>query len=163
MRRCNVCLLLEVIENVICRQQQVPWKSILTSKAAWSIGITTFGRIWVHYTFIISGPTYMKRILGFSIEKVNLDAWFLLKNYFQCIFQNGLLSGAPFICSYIASVFFCYIADKLVTGNYMSLTNVRKLMTALCKHFNWSYLSSQCSLCEFFSSPSGSRRFGPIG
>ncbi|KAH0998570.1 sialin isoform X1 [Dendroctonus ponderosae] len=95
------------------RQQQVPWKSILTSKAAWSIGITTFGRIWVHYTFIISGPTYMKRILGFSIEK------------------NGLLSGAPFICSYIASVFFCYIADKLVTGNYMSLTNVRKLMTAL--------------------------------
>ncbi|ERL95782.1 hypothetical protein D910_00296, partial [Dendroctonus ponderosae] len=106
------------------RQQQVPWKSILTSKAAWSIGITTFGRIWVHYTFIISGPTYMKRILGFSIEK------------------NGLLSGAPFICSYIASVFFCYIADKLVTGNYMSLTNVRKLMTALCKHLNY-YLTRQ--------------------
>ncbi|KAL1502126.1 hypothetical protein ABEB36_007318 [Hypothenemus hampei] len=95
------------------RKQQVPWRSILTSKAAWSIGITTFGRIWVHYTFVISGPTYMKRILGFSIEK------------------NGLLSGAPFICSYVASVFFCYIADKLVTGNYMSLTNVRKLMTAL--------------------------------
>ncbi|XP_050292841.1 sialin [Anthonomus grandis grandis] len=95
------------------RQQKVPWKAILTSKAAWSIGITTFGRIWVHYTFIISGPTYMKRILGFSIEK------------------NGLLSGAPFICSYVASVFFCYIADKLVTRNYMSLTNCRKLMTAL--------------------------------
>lgn len=52
-------------------KQEVPWGSILTSKAAWSIGITTFGRIWVHYTFIISGPTYMKRILGFSIEKVS--------------------------------------------------------------------------------------------
>ncbi|XP_066144128.1 putative inorganic phosphate cotransporter [Euwallacea fornicatus] len=95
------------------RQQQVPWKAILTSKPAWSIGLTTFGRIWVHYTFIISGPLYMKRILGFSIEK------------------NGMLNGAPFICSYVASVFFCYIADKILTGNYMSLTNLRKLMTAL--------------------------------
>ncbi|KAJ8967047.1 hypothetical protein NQ314_003164, partial [Rhamnusium bicolor] len=45
--------------------------------------------------------------------------------------SNGLLSGAPFICSYVASVLFCYIADKLVTNNYMSLTNVRKVMTAL--------------------------------
>ncbi|XP_057664794.1 sialin isoform X1 [Diorhabda carinulata] len=95
------------------RTQVVPWKKILTSPAAWSIGITNFGRIWVHYIFIVSGPTYMKSILGFSIEK------------------NGLLSGAPFICSYVASVFFCYIADKLITKNYMSLTNVRKLMTAL--------------------------------
>ncbi|KAJ8985189.1 hypothetical protein NQ317_018218 [Molorchus minor] len=95
------------------RTQAVPWRAILTSMPAWSIGITTFGRIWVHYTFIIPGPTYMKSILGFSIEK------------------NGLLSGAPFICSYVASVFFCYIADMLVTKNYMSLTNVRKLMTAL--------------------------------
>ncbi|XP_030747496.1 sialin [Sitophilus oryzae] len=99
------------------RTQKVPWKSILLSPAAWSIGITTFGRIWVHYTFIISGPTYMKRILGFSIEK------------------NGLLSGAPFICSYVASVFFCYVADKLITQKYMSLTNVRKLMTALSQVF----------------------------
>ncbi|CAH0548808.1 unnamed protein product [Brassicogethes aeneus] len=95
------------------RTQSVPWKSILTSMPAWSIGITTFGRIWVHYVFIIPGPTYMKSILGFSIEK------------------NGILSGAPFICSYIASVLFCYIADKLTTKKIMSLTNVRKLMTAL--------------------------------
>ncbi|VEN62144.1 unnamed protein product [Callosobruchus maculatus] len=97
------------------RTAEVPWRSIFTSMPAWSIGITTFGRIWVHYTFIISGPTYMKSILGFSIEK------------------NGLLSGMPFLCSYIASVFFCYIADKLVTMHLMTLTNVRKLMTALAQ------------------------------
>jgi len=42
----------------------------MTSIPAWSIGITTFGRIWVHYTFIIYGPSYMKTILGFSIQKV---------------------------------------------------------------------------------------------
>ncbi|KAF2897077.1 hypothetical protein ILUMI_09104 [Ignelater luminosus] len=97
------------------RQRKVPWGSIFRSMPAWSIGITTFGRIWVHYTFIIPGPKYMKSILGFSIEK------------------NGVLSGSPFICSYLASVAFCYIADKLVTRNILSLTNVRKIFTALAQ------------------------------
>lgn len=97
------------------RQQRVPWLAIFSSMPAWSIGITTFGRIWIHYTFIIYGPKYMKHVLGFSIEK------------------NGVLSGAPFICSYLASVLFCYIADKLVTMDIMSLKNVRKLFTALAQ------------------------------
>lgn len=91
---------------------KVPWKSIFTSLPAWSIGVTTFGRIWVHYTFIIGGPSYMKNILHFSIQK------------------NGLLSGAPFLCSYLSSVLFCYLADSLVENDLMSLTNVRKIMTA---------------------------------
>ncbi|XP_026473938.1 sialin-like [Ctenocephalides felis] len=93
----------------------VPWMSIFKSWPAWSIGLTTFGRIWVHYTFMVSGPMYMKTVLGFSIQ------------------TNGLLSGAPFLCSYVASVFFCYIADLLVTKRLMTLTNVRKLFTALAQ------------------------------
>lgn len=92
---------------------KVPWKAIFTSLPAWSIGVTTFGRIWVHYTFIMYGPKYMKDMLGFSIEK------------------NGLLNGAPFLCSYVSSVLFCYIADTLVERSIMSLTNVRKMFTAL--------------------------------
>lgn len=92
---------------------KVPWKSIFTSLPAWSIGITTFGRIWVHYQFIMSGPIYMKHILGFNIQ------------------SNGLLSGLPFLCSYISSVLFCAIADKLVQHNIMTLTNIRKLFTAI--------------------------------
>lgn len=91
----------------------VPWKSIVTSAPVWAIAITTFGRIWVHYTFIIPGPMYMKTVLGFSIQK------------------NGVLSGAPFLCSYVSSVFFCYIADVLVTKKCLTLTNVRKIFTAL--------------------------------
>lgn len=57
------------------REQKVPWMAILKSPHAWAIGVTTFGRIWVHYTFIIPGPKYMKSILGFSIEKV-IDCFF---------------------------------------------------------------------------------------
>ncbi|KAL0110191.1 hypothetical protein PUN28_013680 [Cardiocondyla obscurior] len=91
----------------------VPWKSILTSWPAWAIGITTFGRIWVHYVFIIPGPRYMKTVLGFSIQ------------------ANGILSGAPFICSYLSSVLFCYVADLLVTRQIMTLITVRKIFTAL--------------------------------
>ncbi|XP_043272041.1 sialin-like [Venturia canescens] len=103
-----------VINQVVGNEAMpVPWRSILTSWPAWAIGITTFGRIWVHYVFIIPGPTYMKTVLGFSIQ------------------TNGLLSGAPFICSYLSSVVFCYIADVLVTRRIMTLTNVRKLFTAL--------------------------------
>jgi len=48
-------------------------------------------------------------------------------------FQNGILSGAPFICSYLSSVVFCYVADLLVTRQIMTLLTVRKIFTALCK------------------------------
>lgn len=94
------------------KDRRVPWKAIFTSLPAWSIGITTFGRIWVHYTFIVFGPQYMKHMLKFDIK------------------ANGLLNGLPFLLSYLSSVLFCYIADKLVEGNVVSLTNVRKIFTA---------------------------------
>lgn len=91
---------------------RVPWKAIFTSLPAWAIGITTFGRIWVHYTFIMQGPAYMKNILNFDIQ------------------SNGVMSGLPFLCSYLSSVVFCYVADVLVQHKILNLTNVRKLMTA---------------------------------
>lgn len=56
---------------VFYQGMRVPWKKILTSLPAWSIGITTFGRIWIHYVFIIPGPMYMKTVLGFSIQAVS--------------------------------------------------------------------------------------------
>lgn len=110
---------LSYIENNISTEvkeslgMKVPWKSIFTSMPVWSIGITTFGRIWIHYVFILFGPKFMQNILKFEYK------------------TNGFLSGMPFICSYIASVFFCSLADKMVLNNWMSLTNVRKLFTAL--------------------------------
>lgn len=91
----------------------VPWKSIFKSLPAWSIGVTTFGRIWVHYTFIMGGPSYMKNMLGLDIQ------------------TNGVLSGTPFLCSYISSVIFCWIADIMVKRNTMPLTNIRKMFTVL--------------------------------
>lgn len=54
----------------------------------------------------------MKNILNFDIQ------------------NNGIMSGLPFLCSYLSSVVFCYIADIFVKHELLSLTNVRKLMTA---------------------------------
>ncbi|XP_063985289.1 sialin [Diachasmimorpha longicaudata] len=101
------------VGNQVSEGMKTPWKSMLLSMPAWAIGITTFGRIWVHYVFIIPGPMYMKTVLGFDIQ------------------TNGVLSGVPFICSYLSSVVFCYVADVLVTRQMMTLTNVRKLFTAI--------------------------------
>jgi len=92
---------------------KVPWLQIFSSLPAWAIAITTFGRIFVHYIFIVNGPTFMGNVLKFNFE------------------TNGFISGMPFICSYISSVFFCYIADKLILHKILNLTNVRKLFTAL--------------------------------
>ncbi|KAH8408177.1 hypothetical protein KR222_006605, partial [Zaprionus bogoriensis] len=91
----------------------VPWREIFLSKPVWAIAITTFGRIFVHYVFIVAGPSFMKNILKFAFE------------------TNGILSGMPFLCSYISSVLFCYIADKLLQYQILTLTSVRKVFTAL--------------------------------
>ncbi|KAG8256973.1 hypothetical protein J6590_059205 [Homalodisca vitripennis] len=45
--------------------------------------------------------------------------------------ENGVLSGLPFLLSYLSSVVFCYVADYLVTRNLIGLTNVRKIFTAM--------------------------------
>lgn len=188
----------------------MPWLSIFKSLPAWSIGITTFGRIWIHYTFIISGPLYMKTILGFDIQTVSY--WYFGVGYTTLEFlfffylnlnlqaipstytrvgintsnyknakqeqassrykksqlklaknlstlckksrliqsyeyrpdfikpmridylQNGLMNGMPFLCSYFASVMFCYVADQLIIHKILTLTNIRKIFTALCKY-----------------------------
>ncbi|XP_030562582.1 vesicular glutamate transporter 3 isoform X1 [Drosophila novamexicana] len=92
---------------------KVPWGQIFRSLPVWAIAITTFGRIFIHYVFIVNGPTFMNHILKFEFG------------------TNGILSGMPFLCSYISSVFFCYIADKLLFHKILGLTTVRKVFTAL--------------------------------
>lgn len=109
----------------------VPWKSIFTSLPAWAIGVTTFGRIWVHYTFIMGGPTYMKNILNVDIQ------------------TNGFLTGTPFLCSYISSVIFCWLADYMMKQQIMSLTNIRKLFTILSQVFPGILALSICYCKDF--------------
>lgn len=93
--------------------RNVPWRSIFLSMPAWAIGITTFGRIWIHYIFIVSGPNFMSKMLQFTYE------------------VNGFLSGMAFVGSYLSSVIFCCIADRLLLNNRMTLFNVRRLFTGL--------------------------------
>lgn len=72
--------------------------------------------------------------------------------------QNGILSGLPFICSYLASVVFCYVADLLVTRQIMSLVNVRKIFTAVGKSSSvrMSFISNK--LCTITIMPHSQRK-----
>ncbi|XP_059613041.1 vesicular glutamate transporter 2 [Phlebotomus argentipes] len=88
------------------------WGAIFRSAPAWAIAVTTFGRIWLHYMFIMFGPVYMNDVLGFDIE------------------TNGVLSGAPFLCSYLSALAFCAAADWMVARG-VRLLFVRKIFTAV--------------------------------
>lgn len=93
--------------------RKVPWKAVITSLPVWSIIIASFGRVWLHTTFYMQGPSFMKNILNFDIK------------------NNGVMSGLPFLFSYLTSVVFCIIADISVKHAILSLTNIRKLMTGI--------------------------------
>lgn len=69
----------------------------------------------------------LSRIFLISHDKLNYSKALCLK------LQNGFMNGAPFLCSYLSSVVFCYAADFIISRNLMSLTNVRKMFTAICK------------------------------
>ncbi|KAG8226712.1 hypothetical protein J437_LFUL005529, partial [Ladona fulva] len=87
-----------------------PWKSIITSAPVWAIAITTFGRIWVHYTFIIPGPMYMKTVLGFSIQKWKSEA--------QVVPGLLVLLIGYLGCDIVLVVVIWFIAVTLITASY---------------------------------------------
>lgn len=49
----------------------IPWRAIVTSKPLWAIVVAHFSFNWTFYTLLTLLPTYMKDILGFSIQQVS--------------------------------------------------------------------------------------------
>ena len=53
-----------------------------------------------------------------------MHAW----NNNECIsFQNGFLSALPYICMWVSSFFFGWLADKLINSGRFPLSHVRKM------------------------------------
>lgn len=86
-----------------------PWKSFLTSMPVWAIIIANFCRSWSFYLLIIDQAEYFREALGYN-----------LGNF-------GFAAALPHLTMSIIVPFGGYIADFL-RNNYMSTTNVRKLM-----------------------------------
>ena len=70
--------ILPIISNFLCFTScqlststgYIPWRAIVTSKPLLAIVVAHFSYNWTFYTLLTLLPTYMKDILGFSIQQV---------------------------------------------------------------------------------------------
>ncbi|KAG5454576.1 Sialin [Clonorchis sinensis] len=97
------------ITRVKALRPRVPWLSLLSCRPFWSVLVCHVTYNWSWYTLITCMPTYMSRVLGFSMA------------------NNGLLSAIPYLiqCSFAQLVGFT--SDQLVKRGKLSTTWVRKI------------------------------------
>lgn len=75
--------------------EHIPWCSIVSSVPLWAIVVAHFSYNWTFYTLLTLLPTYMKDILGFSIQ------------------QNGILSALPYMGCAVLALLSGQVADYL--------------------------------------------------
>lgn len=89
----------------------IPWTSILTSMPLWAIVVAHFSYNWTFYTLLTLLPTYMSKILGFSIQ------------------QNGMLSALPYLGCWLLALLGGQLADLLRERYLIRTAYVRKAFT----------------------------------
>ncbi|KAL4625052.1 sialin [Arapaima gigas] len=89
----------------------IPWESICRSLPLWAIVVAHFSYNWTFYTLLTLLPTYMRNILGFSIQ------------------QNGLLSALPYLGCWVVALLGGQAADHLRETCLFSTASVRKAFT----------------------------------
>lgn len=88
-----------------------PWRAIVTSRPLWAIVVAHFSYNWTFYTLLTLLPTYMKDILGFSIQ------------------QNGMLSALPYMGCAVMAVLSGQFADYLRETCLYPTVIVRKVFS----------------------------------
>ncbi|XP_014232021.1 sialin-like [Trichogramma pretiosum] len=91
----------------------VPWRHLLTSAPFWALVAVTCGKDWGAYTILSDLPKYTMNVLKMTDEE---NAW--------------LFIGAN-VCMTTSALLFSWLSDQLIVHNWMSVTNVRKLMTSI--------------------------------
>ncbi|XP_058791623.1 putative inorganic phosphate cotransporter [Phymastichus coffea] len=91
----------------------VPWLHIFRSRCFWALLAVQIGHDWGLYTLVTDLPKYMSSVLRFSVE------------------YNGYLSSLPNLCSVFYCLFISWITDKMITLDYVSRTNARKINTTI--------------------------------
>ncbi|XP_058801040.1 putative inorganic phosphate cotransporter [Phymastichus coffea] len=90
-----------------------PWKHILMCREFWAFTVDLVGANWSFYVMVSDLPKYMDSVIKFSLE------------------SNGYFSSLPYIFMWLISVASAWVNDKILENQWMSLTNVRKLLTTL--------------------------------
>lgn len=94
----------------------IPWKEIATSCPVWALVACQIGHDWGFFVMAIDLPKYMNDVLQFSVA------------------HNGFYSSLPFLFMWISSISVGFLGDALIKHGVMSITNCRKLMTAIGKY-----------------------------
>nr|XP_057914003.1 sialin [Doryrhamphus excisus] len=89
----------------------IPWRAMLTSGPLLAIVVAHFAYNWTFYTLLTLLPTYMKDILGFSIQ------------------ENGWLSAVPYVGCAVTALLSAQLADYLQERCFYSTVIVRKALT----------------------------------
>lgn len=90
-----------------------PFKAILTSPALLSLMCAQVGHNWGILIMITDLPKYMNDVLKFSIK------------------ENGLYSSLPYVSMWVVAQMSGCLSDFLINRNYISITNARKIFTAI--------------------------------
>lgn len=93
--------------------EHIPWCSIVSSVPLWAIVVAHFSYNWTFYTLLTLLPTYMKDILGFSIQ------------------QNGFLSALPYLGCGVLAVLSGQVADYLRETCLIRTVVVRKCFSLI--------------------------------
>ncbi|XP_030383507.1 putative inorganic phosphate cotransporter [Scaptodrosophila lebanonensis] len=91
----------------------VPWCAIMTNKAMIAMVTAQIGHDWGLFVIVTDLPKYFSGVLGMSVQK------------------NGFLTSLPFILFWVVSIISGFVGDCLIVRNYLSVTNVRKVMTVI--------------------------------
>ncbi len=104
---------LRATNSTLSHSPAVPYQKIFTCKAFYAILVAHMANNYGFYTLLTELPTYMDKILHFSLTK------------------NGTLSALPYLLSFFVSLIGGWTADGLITRDCLSTTVVRKLFTTL--------------------------------
>ncbi|XP_058793650.1 sialin-like [Phymastichus coffea] len=97
------------LKNKHSNLPSTPWRCILKSPPVWALIVVSVGNAWGFLTIISDMPKYMSSVLKFSVQ------------------DNGYLSSIPYLSMWIGSTVTCWIADKVITKQIVSITGVRKI------------------------------------
>ncbi|KAJ8402712.1 hypothetical protein AAFF_G00363840 [Aldrovandia affinis] len=100
-------------EELSFSSDSIPWSSIFSSLPLWAIVVAHFSYNWTFYTLLTLLPTYMNKILGFSIQ------------------QNGMLSALPYLGCWFVALLGGQLADYLRETCLYSTVAVRKAFTII--------------------------------
>ncbi|XP_056640267.1 putative inorganic phosphate cotransporter isoform X3 [Diorhabda sublineata] len=96
------------INKDIPRKLQVPWKNIFTSLPFFALMITNIAFSYTHWTMITETAIYLNKVMHFDLT------------------SNSVFTSLPYIIELVSALIAAFIADYLLTKNFVTVTFIRK-------------------------------------